>query len=112
MDEIAKAFSSYASLLEHLTWLQQNAQLPPETDVGLLAFQGSIAYASPVVVEAFAATMEALKAERLRHAAAPKRSRPLSGEKAIAIQEARLLQERQTYEKARQLSMEYIAGSA
>lgn len=106
MNEIAKAFSSYAALLENLSWLKENSQLPPDADVGLLAFQGAIAYTSPVVIEAFAASMELAKAELDRQANAPKRQRPVVGEKAIKAHEARLQREREIYDRARQISIE------
>lgn len=111
MNEVAKAFSSYAALLENLTWLQENAQLSPDADVGLLAFQGSIAYAPAAVVEAFVSTMEIVKAERERQANTPKRQRAITGKKALDAHEALQQREREIYDKARLLSVEMAAGS-
>lgn len=106
MEEIANAFASYAALLENLNWLKENGQLSPDADVGLLAFQGAIAYTSPVVIEAFAASMEIAKAASDRQANAPKRQRPVTGKKAMETHEALLQREREIYDKARQLSVE------
>lgn len=104
MDEIAKAFGEYVSLLAHLKWLKENGQLAPDADVGSLAFQGSIVYTSPVVIEAFAASIEIIKVHQEYLATLPKRPRGTTGEKEMAAHEARLNREREIYEKARALA--------
>lgn len=83
MDEIAKAFTGYATLLEHLAWLKENGELGPDTNIGLI---------------------EILHNCQERCDKVPKRPRSLSG-KALEAHEARLAAERSMYQKARVLAM-------
>lgn len=106
MKEIIQAFSDYQALLDNLKWLQENGQLPPDADIGDLAFKGAIYYSEPHVIEAFVAAMEIAKAEREKQAMQSKRVRPSSSEKAIAEDEARQQRKQELNERAKQLSRE------
>ena len=101
MEDIAKVFTEYATLLNHLKWLQENGNLPADTDIGRMAFQGSVGYAEPTVVATFVATMELIKARREELANQPKRPRAKTSQ--------RLEAERAIYEKAKILSTELAA---
>lgn len=111
MDEIAKAFMAYTSLLDHLKWLRDNGDLPADTNVGQLAFQGSIAYSSPTVIAAFVASMELEKARLEELTKQPKRPRALTSQKAIAEYEANQAAERALFDKARALACELGAAA-
>lgn len=101
MNEIAAAFSQYDALLNNLEWLQENNQLPPETDIGLLAFQGAIAHSSTVVIEAFVAAMEIVKADSERKASEPRRLSKQAKEEQSEIEE---LARRELFKKAKSLA--------
>lgn len=109
MEEIAKALAEYQALVSSLQWLQQNNQLADGADIGELAFSGAIAYKTPAVIEAFVAVMEIAKKERERIAAQPKRMRSTASSKALAQYEARERQEREIYDRAKALSIDYAA---
>lgn len=106
MEEIAKAFGEYVSMLENLRWANENNLLPAGQDIGELAYSGTIAYKPAYVIAAFVAAMEIAKAERVRVTALPKRQRAVSSPDAIKAYDDARLAESEMRRRAKELSIE------